>query len=198
MPPDKNPVAAPAVPPGSLPEGVELRALRMHEDDRGAFTEIYREEWRVGFNPIQWNLVSSEAGVLRGVHVHFKHWDYLVIVKGRASIGLRDLRPQSSTYLAVALLECRGHDLTAVTIPPGVAHGFFFHEPSTHMYSVSEYWNTDDECGCHWADPDLGIPWPCETARVSPRDAALPTLKWLVAAVPAFRASEPPAPARAA
>ena len=54
----------------TLPAGVVVRPLESHVDDRGTFTELYRQEWATGVSPIQWNAVRSDGGVLRGVHVH--------------------------------------------------------------------------------------------------------------------------------
>src|SRR3972149_836293 len=76
----------------SLPAGVRLLPLEMNRDDRGVFTEVFRRSWDIGVEPVQWNFVTSQAGVLRGVHVHVRHVDYLIVLEGRASIGLRDLR----------------------------------------------------------------------------------------------------------
>jgi len=163
-----------------LPVGVRLRSLTSHFDYRGNLTELFRANWETGIAPLQWNLAKSGAGVLRGVHVHLKHDDYLIVVQGKASIGLRDLRRGSPTEGVAVVVEMCGEPLTALTIPPGVAHGFFFHEPSIHVYSVSEYWDPADELGCHWADPALEIPWPMTTAIISERDAALPPLSELV------------------
>ena len=70
----------------SLPRGAALRQLEMHSDERGVLTEMYRVGWAQGFDPVQWNVVSSNAGVLRGVHVHATHSDYLIIIKGPASL----------------------------------------------------------------------------------------------------------------
>src|SRR3990170_6547130 len=77
-----------------LPAGVRLLPLEMNRDDRGVFTEVFRRSWDIGMEPVQWNFVTSQAGVLRGVHVHVRHVDYLIVLEGRASIGLRDLRPR--------------------------------------------------------------------------------------------------------
>jgi dTDP-4-dehydrorhamnose 3,5-epimerase len=163
-----------------LPDGVRLRDLEPHADDRGVFTELYRLEWDTGVAPVQWNAVRSARGVLRGVHVHPRHDDYLVLVAGRATVGLRDLRVGASHDGRACCVELDGTSPAAVTIPHGVAHGFYFHEPSIHIYAVSHYWDTADELGCHWADPDLGIPWPMRVPRVSERDEALPPLAELM------------------
>lgn len=165
--------------PESLPEGVSLHPLQAHEDERGVLTELFRASWDTGINAVQWNYVESEGSVLRGMHLHLKHSDYLILLSGHATIGLRDLRPDSATSGLTALVELRGRDRRALTIPPGVAHGFYFHRPSTHIYGVSEFWDPQDELGCHWADPELEISWPNATPIISARDAALPSLRTL-------------------
>ena len=169
-----------------LPAGVVRRALDMHEDFRGCLTELFRREWNLGIDPVQWNFVRSEAGVLRGVHVHVKHDDYLIVAMGQATIGMRDLRP-GSTEGRVSLVEMSGEHMEAIRIPAGVAHGFYFHTPAIHIYSVSRYWDLADELGCHWADADLGIPWRFETAVVSPRDENLPPYRILLEQLQAAR-----------
>lgn len=152
----------------------------MHSDERGVFTEVYREEWATGVRPLQWNVVRSRRGVLRGVHIHPRHDDYLMILSGRATVGLRDLRRGSDTYGLSATVDLTGDNIRAITIPHGVAHGFLFHEPTTHLYAVSHYWDTDDELACFWGDGGLGIEWPFEPALVSERDAAAQSLEQLI------------------
>jgi dTDP-4-dehydrorhamnose 3,5-epimerase len=159
-----------------LPEGVVLTDLTMHPDERGVFTEVFRKQWDSGVDPVQWNVVSSNKGVLRGVHVHPRHDDYLVILSGRATVGLHDLRRSSDTHGLAATAELSGDELRAISIPHGVAHGFLFHEPSMHLYAVSHYWDTADEVACHWDDEGLRIDWPFEPSLVSERDAAAPSL----------------------
>lgn len=160
--------------PDPLPPGVLLRRLEAHLDERGSFTEVFRQTWSTGLDPVQWNVVSSLPGVLRGVHVHPRHCDFLVMVSGRASIGLLDLRPGAGDRGLV--VEMNAAEPQALTIPPGVAHGFMFHAPSVHLYSTSEYFDPIDELGCRWDDPALRIPWPDAEVRLSPRDRGLPAL----------------------
>jgi dTDP-4-dehydrorhamnose 3,5-epimerase len=109
--------------------------------------------------------------VLRGVHVHVNHFDYLLIAAGAAVIALRDLRRHSPTHQMVSMVPMSGDDKAGLVIPPGVAHGFYFPTAGMHLYSVDHYWDPADELGCHWLDPGLEIPWPDREASVSPRDA---------------------------
>lgn len=170
--------------PARLPLGVSLRSLQTHHDQRGSLTEVFRASWRTGIDAVQWNYVESARAVLRGVHVHIKHSDYLILLTGHATFGLRDLRQGSTTEGLTALIEMHGSAPHALTIPPGVAHGFYFHEPSTHIYGVSEFWDQHDELGCHWADPELKIKWPNASPVISARDAELPSLQVLIESLP--------------
>jgi dTDP-4-dehydrorhamnose 3,5-epimerase len=163
-----------------LPAGTLVRELEAHGDERGVFIELYRLEWGTGVAPVQWNAVRSEAGVLRGLHVHVRHDDYLTVPYGHAVVGLRDLRRGSPTEGLSALAELDGDRPEALLIPHGVLHGFYFREPSLHVYAVSEYWDPSDELGCHWADPELEIPWPAEPARISERDEQAQPLRALL------------------
>jgi len=163
-----------------LPDGVGLHPLTSHYDSRGSFTEIFRDEWGVGVSPKQWNVTATAAGALRGVHVHPRHDDYFLVLYGRVTIGLRDLRRDSPTEGLSATVELTKHPITAIVMPHGVAHGFYYHEPSLHVYAVTEYWSADDELGCYWADPDLEIDWPGEPTLVSDRDATAAPLSRLL------------------
>jgi dTDP-4-dehydrorhamnose 3,5-epimerase len=163
-----------------LPAGCSLRRLTTHRDERGSFTELFRREWDTGADPVQWNVVGSAAGVLRGVHVHIRHDDYLTVPQGHATVGLRDLRRSSHTAGMSTLIDLRGDDVHALTIPHGVAHGFLFHEHSVHVYAVTRYWDPEDELACHWADPGLELDWPVQPTLVSPRDEAAESLSALV------------------
>ena len=162
----------------ALPEGVEIRSLEPHDDDRGRFTEIHRDSWMSGDRPVQWNLVRSTEGVLRGVHVHRHHGDVLTVAAGQLVLGLVDLRSGTPERATTLTLDAEKPQL--VSIPPGVAHGFWFPTASIHVYAVSDYFNPADELGCRWDDPGLGIPWSPDDARISDRDAALPPLARLL------------------
>lgn len=160
-------------------DGVKLVRLARNEDERGAFTEVFCAHWDSGIDPSQWSLVESEAGVLRGMHVHRRHDEYFMVISGRVTVGLRDLRPDSPTLDKVATYELTSPDCF-VSFPRGLAHGWLFHEKTIHLQSVSESYvdyNLDDNLGCAWNDPELGIEWPFEPTIISPKAAAFPSLK---------------------
>lgn len=160
----------PMVDHDSLPEDVHIRCLQPHADERGVLTEIFREEWAVGCDAVQWNLVHSAARVLRGVHVHTEHHDYVVVVGGVLVLGLHDMRPHSHSRGRSWVVTLDAATPTAVVIPPGVCHGFYFPVPSTHVYAVSHYWNPHDELGCRFDCDELGIDWPNGSPILSARD----------------------------
>ncbi len=151
--------------------GVVLVEHVSHEDHRGVFTEVFRDAWGAGPRPVQWNLVRSRRDVLRGFHVHVRHADYLMVVQGSMLLQLRDMRRDAPSFGASERLELHAEHMRAVCIPPGVAHGFYFPNEATHLYSVSHYWNMDDELGCRWDDPELGLTWPTHAPKLSERDA---------------------------
>lgn len=155
----------------SILHGVIVTPLDPKPDHRGVFTEVFREQWPTACAPVQWNIVRSRANVLRGFHVHITHADYLMALSGELLLGLRDIRPESPTFNRTDTMLLSDERPMAVTLPPGVAHGFYFAEPSIHLYAVSHYWNTADELGCRWNDPDIGLGWPTASPELSERDA---------------------------
>lgn len=167
-----RPAAARETAPRHEIEGVCVRPLTVHADFRGSAFEMFRAEWEMGVAPVQWTALASGPGVLRGPHVHPRHTDYCVLVSGRCTMALHDLRPGSPSQEVTRTFELRGEEPMAVTIPNGVLHGFLYHAPSVHLVGLSHPYDPDDDLGCRWDDPELGIPWPCEPAVVSDRDLA--------------------------
>lgn len=157
-------------------DGVLVQPLSTHSDARGSFTELFRLEWAGAPTVVQWNVVTSKEGVLRGVHVHARHTDYLAVVSGHARVFLRDLRDDSPTLRTSRRTDLRSLADGALVIPPGVAHAFTFLAPSVHVYGVSHYWDTADELACHWADPELEFDWPFGSPLLSARDAEAGTV----------------------
>jgi dTDP-4-dehydrorhamnose 3,5-epimerase len=164
----------------ALPAGVVRRALRTFPDDRGDFTEFFRNEWQTSPAPVQWNISRSRPNVLRGVHVHARHWDYLCVTDGEIFVGLHDLRAASSNMPRTAMVMLRGSELEVLAIPPGVAHGFYSADHSTYVIGASSYYDPTDHRRCRWDCPELGLDWPCDGPELSPADHKAPSYGELV------------------
>jgi dTDP-4-dehydrorhamnose 3,5-epimerase len=162
--------------------GVKLTKLARCDDSRGSVMEIYREVAAVE-RSVQWNVYWSAEGVLRGMHSHIRHTDYLILLEGEAFIGLKDVRPDSPSNGCTAHFEISSTDPCRLTIPPGVTHGTYFPAASILLQGLSGYWDPDNELGCRWDDPELGIEWPCVAPRISRRDDALPAFGVLAEAM---------------
>lgn len=173
----------------SLPDGVIVRALQRHADERGSLIESHRASWGHGA-PAQFNLVVSAPGVLRGVHLHFVHTDQLVMAHGRMVVGLHDCRSGSPTFGQGASVMLEDADRTLI-VPPGVAHGFWMPNGGTLVYGLDAEWTPADELRCRWDDPALKIDWsafgdPTPTAspgmpHLSERDRSAPSLAAMLA-----------------
>ncbi len=158
--------------------GVKFARLRVFQDERGRFVETFRESWfpERTWDIFQTNRSDSKAGVLRGLHYHFRQVDYWYAVNGRIRVALADLRPSSPTYLATETVEIGEGNEMGIFIPMGVAHGFVALTDATLTYIVDNYYDGSDEHGVAWDDPTLAIDWGVENPILSPRDLANPRL----------------------
>lgn len=178
---------------GNSIEGMNHRFLDSSLDERGSFTEIFYDTWETGIQPRQWSVVKSKARVLRGMHIHLKHDEYICVLQGRACIGLYDLRKESRTYRSHALIEVGGETPAFISFPRGILHGWYFYEPSIHVQAISntfdEYGDTDN-WGCFFADPGLGIPWPDPNPVLSDRAQHFPVLEELETILAGYQAEK--------
>ena len=180
-------------------EGVTVRSFAPIGDMRGALCEIHRDEWALAPRPLQWDFVTTHPRVLRGMHVHRLRWDYIILLEGHATIGLRDVRRDAESFGRNMMIELTGERPAVVTVPPGVAHGIFAHSALRYLYGLTVAWDgTDEDLGCRYDDPVLAIKWPSDDPVVLPRDLDLPDFATLLrqyeaaARTPADAADAPP------
>ncbi|MFY9264732.1 MAG: dTDP-4-dehydrorhamnose 3,5-epimerase family protein [Solirubrobacterales bacterium] len=164
-------------------EGVELRRLTVHGDARGRVLEGWREAW-TPFTVRQLTEARAQAGVLKGLHLHYVQWDWWRVISGRMLVGLYDARPDSATHRRSVVFEMNAESPSALAIPPGVAHGFYALDDVEMVYLLSELYDPADEHGIHWQS--VGIDWPLAGwPIVSDRDVGLPTAEAFQWAPPA-------------
>ncbi|MGB1250114.1 MAG: dTDP-4-dehydrorhamnose 3,5-epimerase family protein [Candidatus Promineifilaceae bacterium] len=152
--------------------GVIIADLTVYGDERGSFRETFRKSWfpQRSWEVFQTNCSHSEAGVLRGLHYHFKQVDYWYVPSGTLRAALFDMRPNSPTYMATQTIDMGEKNDVGLFIPIGVAHGFAALTDVTLTYIVDNYFDGGDEYSVAWDDPALGIDWGLENPVVSERD----------------------------
>jgi dTDP-4-dehydrorhamnose 3,5-epimerase len=146
--------------------GLRVVAFPMQRDGGGHITALAGTALGA---PAGSRMVACRAGTLRGMHAHARADAQRIVVQGRVALGLRDLRPGSSTEGRSKLLELSGDEYFGVEIPAGVVHGIYALSDALVLAGVSRL-DEDDELGCAWNDPGLGIEWPGEPLFLSERD----------------------------
>lgn len=106
-----------------LPDGVLVRDLVTHVDDRGSLCELYDPRWGFTDEPLVYAyFMTIRPGVIKGWALHERKLDRYVVPFGEVEVVLYDPRPGSPTRGLVAkhyLTEVRRQ---ALSIPPGIWH----------------------------------------------------------------------------
>src|ERR1700757_183401 len=111
--PDGEPLMA-------LPDGVELRDLVTHVDERGTVCELFDPRWGVQPDPMVFAyMFTVRPGLAKGWGVHRKHHDRYAFVAGSLELVLHDGREDSSTAALTSTLVLSGLRRRLLTIPPG-------------------------------------------------------------------------------
>ena len=145
--------------------------VKANPDERGCLFELYRQSWPGAIPTVQWNACISEAGVLRGVHVHVDYHEFYTMPRGRGVLGLSDIRRNSPTFGKSVQFEWADSDACGIVVPQGVAHVMLFEEPTVLAFGLSGYWKAEyDNVGCQFDAPELGFAWSTLAPRRSERD----------------------------
>jgi dTDP-4-dehydrorhamnose 3,5-epimerase len=143
-------------------EGVVLKPLVTHRDERGYFREIIRDSdpfFAEGF--AQWSHSLMHTGVAKAWHIHQKQVDWWYVVAGVLKVALHDRREASPTR-GVTLEFFMGdeHPAHCVRIPPGVAHGCKCLSGPAHLiYVTSRVYDPADEGRIPHDDASIGYDW---------------------------------------
>ncbi len=144
-------------------DGVKIKELVRHPDERGYFEEIIRKNddfFTEGFGQVSHSFMV--AGVVKAWHVHKTQVDWWYIVKGKIHIALWDGRPESPTYkeLNEYTLDSETGPNSVVKIPPGVAHGLkVISGPADLVYVTSGVYSKDEEGRIPYDDETIGYDW---------------------------------------
>jgi len=161
-------------------EGVMVKTLVVHSDQRGTFTEQLKrgdldDQGRPFIRPHAFSQMSRSLAFARGgnppelvkaFHWHQRQWDYWDMVAGDTRIVLVDLRADSPTRGRIQVLIAGEHSPKVVAIPPLVAHGYqaLSLRDVVLCYYVTEPYDPahPDEGRIPWNDPRIGFDWRIE------------------------------------
>ena len=110
---------------GSI-DGVLVRPVKKHRDDRGWLAETYRrDEIPARYLPQMSYISVSLPGTIRGPHEHADQSDYFVFLgPGNVKVWLWDNRKDSATYWNRMVFLAGIDNPTSVLIPEGVVHAY--------------------------------------------------------------------------
>ena len=143
-------------------EGVALKELKTHPDERGFFREIARDNEaivREGWAQVSHSLMHP--GVAKAWHLHPTQVDWWYVPAGDLKVALYDTRDGSATKGQLDELFLGEHyDTQLLKIPPGVAHGCRVIGGTAHLiYLTSSIYNPDEEQRLAHDDPKIGYDW---------------------------------------
>ncbi|MFI5253197.1 MAG: dTDP-4-dehydrorhamnose 3,5-epimerase [Bacteroidota bacterium] len=160
---------------------------QVFEDDRGFFTEVYREDQfkKLGLpvNFVQDNHSRSMKGVVRGLHFQWEPpmGKLMRVTQGSAFLVAVDIRKGSPNLGKWFGVEVTAKDKKWVWAPAGFARGFCVTSDSAEIqYKCTGHYNNNAESGILWNDPAIGIQWPVDKPILSAKDEKAQTLaQWL-------------------
>jgi len=131
-------------------EGVKLKDLIKHVDERGFFTELMRKDWGdlLGEDDVvQFNLSYSYPKIVRAWHRHLRgQTDYFICLDGAVEVCAYDDREDSGTYGELAEIILSSERLRIARIPGILWHGYkaIGTQPIKLLYGVHRLYDYDN------------------------------------------------------
>jgi dTDP-4-dehydrorhamnose 3,5-epimerase len=143
-------------------DGVVLKDLVTHSDERGFFREIIRVSdcfFSEGFGQFSHSLMYPGTAKAWHIHPHQVDWWYVPI--GVLKVALHDLRENSPTKgETMEFFLGENQPARVLRIPPGVAHGCKAIGGVTHLfYITSMTYDPKEEGRIPHDDANIGYDW---------------------------------------
>lgn len=143
-------------------DGVEIKNLVTHPDERGFFREIIRQSdpfFKEGFGQLSHSCMY--AGVAKAWHIHQSQIDWWYVPVGNLKLVLFDKRRDSPTRGELqTIFMGENYPAKVVRIPAGVAHGCKALGDVTHLFYVtSSVYDPKDEGRIPHDDASIGYDW---------------------------------------
>ncbi len=144
-------------------DGVRIKRLERHVDDRGWLMEILRDDDDIFLDFGQVYVSTCFPGIVKAWHCHERQTDSFCVLVGNAKIGLYDDREGSSTHGETQAVVAGELNPIVLQIPPLVWHGFAALEDRTAMVlnAPTEHYDRDnpDELRRDPFDPEIPFEW---------------------------------------
>jgi len=144
-------------------EGVEIKQLTRHADERGYLMEVLRCDDAIFRKFGQVYVSLNYPGVVRGWHYHKKQDDHFAVVKGMVKVALYDAREGSPTHGQVDQFFLGEQNNILLKIPVGVMHGYktVSTEPSLLINFPTEPYDPQepDEYRLPWDTDQIPYDW---------------------------------------
>lgn len=143
-------------------QGVAIKKLVRHPDERGFFEEIIRVSdpfFSEGFAQLSRSFMHK--GVVKAWHIHKTQIDWWYVVRGTIKVALYDMRSDSKTKHELNEFELgeNGENIV-LKIPAGVAHGLkVLLGPADLVYVTSSEYLKEEEGRIPYDDPEIGYDW---------------------------------------
>lgn len=110
-------------PCASMIEGVRMRELVLHTDDRGTVCEMFDPRWGWHPDPLVFSyFYTIRPGLIKGWAMHKTHEDRYCLLQGEMKVVLYDARPEASTFREIREIYLTEHRRQLLSIPIGVWH----------------------------------------------------------------------------
>jgi dTDP-4-dehydrorhamnose 3,5-epimerase len=106
-----------------LTEGVRIRPLSTHIDQRGSVFELFDPRWAWHPDPLVFAYCFTiRPGVVKGWSLHLEHEDRYALIQGEMELVLYDARPDSATRGEVCTITLSEQHRCLVNVPRNVWH----------------------------------------------------------------------------
>jgi dTDP-4-dehydrorhamnose 3,5-epimerase len=143
-------------------EGVSIKKVDIHVDERGFFAELVKFGEETFHEVLQTSYSETKPGVIKGFHIH-DYWEVWCVVKGEAQVVLHDLRSDSPTRGKTNVILTGEDNMMVVAIPGGVAHGYksLGTKPMGIIYHASEAYDPNNITirNIPYDDLEIGFDW---------------------------------------
>jgi dTDP-4-dehydrorhamnose 3,5-epimerase len=128
-------------------EGVIKKKINSHNDQRGFFREIMKNDnkyTKIKFIQISHSKIKKL--IRKGWLVHKKQYQWNYLIKGSIKVSLLDLRKKSKTYMKKMSFSVNEKSPMIYFFPPHIAHGYVTLKNENHMiYGTSGTYSKDEE-----------------------------------------------------